>query len=626
MRLQLTQPFLSISHINDIELPAYTLLTGPNGVGKTHLLKGLVDKKISISGENIRNDGDIIYYDWTSFVPGNLKNIRLDQLLEPTQQVYQHLESAKVNTLTMARKLFTSLSTEPFTWESFLAIENNHPEHKKSINNILNNVINVAQQRMHPNNDQKSLFDRALSEHDPKSLVSNPELILGCYPVPEINFFQQSIATIFLAYSDAIARNLMHIGAKSSEALTDIEFENQYGPPPWDLVNDTLCRCGLDFHISHPDPLKSHHGYNPKITKRTSQAQIQFSDMSSGERVLISLALCLYNISDSKIITKKPRMVLFDEIDAVLHPKMSQIAVDVINDNIVKRAQVPVFMTTHAPTTVAVAPEESVHVITEGINIEKCGRQRAIYALTYGIPTLAIDYSGRRQVFVESDNDVKYHESIYTILRASLNSERSLHFIATGVRSSAGDINSGCDNVIRIVNDLRISGNQSVYGLIDWDKKNKCGENIYVIGGDTHYSIENLILNPLALGALLLMEIPQIRNDINFNQFDLFNDPSGKSQLVAEYIINAINNTKTPDMANSIVSYNGRFTCQYPTIYCTMPGHELERLILKRFPILNRLGNHEDSLKSAVIERVFAICPKLIPAAFQTTYDEILNV
>ena len=60
--------------------------------------------------------------------------------------------------------------------------------------------------------------------------------------------------------------------------------------------------------------------------------------------------------------------------------------------------------------------------------------------------------------------------------------------------------------VKKLTNDLRASGNSFVYGIVDWDLKNKSENGVVVIGEGSRYSIENFILDPVYVGIYLLRD------------------------------------------------------------------------------------------------------------------------
>ena len=97
----------------------------------------------------------------------------------------------------------------------------------------------------------------------------------------------------------------------------------------------------------------------------------------------------------------------------------------------------------------------------------KTTKDKALKILTFGVPSLSITYENRRQVFVESKNDVTFYERIYEKLRDKLVDEISINFISSGI-SGQGN----CNQVKEVVNQLTKYGNNFIYGIIDWDLKN----------------------------------------------------------------------------------------------------------------------------------------------------------
>jgi hypothetical protein len=75
--------------------------------------------------------------------------------------------------------------------------------------------------------------------------------------------------------------------------------------------------------------------------------------------------------------------------------------------------KVNVIATTHSPSTLACAPEESIYATSaERAGLQKMTKGRALNLLTAGVPTLAVSFSGRRQVFVESEIDSSIYEGV----------------------------------------------------------------------------------------------------------------------------------------------------------------------------------------------------------------------
>jgi len=114
--------------------------------------------------------------------------------------------------------------------------------------------------------------------------------------------------------------------------------------------------------------------------------EIDFSALSSGEKVLMALVASVYKASMDNVF---PDVLLLDEVDASLHPSMMKNMLEVIKSVFLARS-VRVILVTHSPTTIALAPEESVYVMNgAGLNrIEKKSKQMALSILTEGFATL----------------------------------------------------------------------------------------------------------------------------------------------------------------------------------------------------------------------------------------------
>jgi len=64
VKLQYVSDYLSISKFQDVELPSFTVLTGVNRSGKSHLLKAIELKHVNVIG---LENANIIHFDYESF-------------------------------------------------------------------------------------------------------------------------------------------------------------------------------------------------------------------------------------------------------------------------------------------------------------------------------------------------------------------------------------------------------------------------------------------------------------------------------------------------------------------------------------------------------------------------------
>jgi hypothetical protein len=327
--------------------------------------------------------------------------------------------------------------------------------------------------------------------------------------------------------------------------------------------------------------------------------------------VLTSLALILYGKEEKRF----PNLLLLDEADASLHPSMSKQMIDSLQNVFVKKLGIKVILTTHSPSTVAIAPEESIYVMDKiEKRLKKSVKDDALKILTGGIPNLSIDYKSHRQIFVESPTDAIYYQTIYNKMNASNSLIRKLYFI------SAGYGKSNCDQVIDIVEKLQNAGNKTSYGIVDWDNKDTSRKNILIHGNKRRYSIENFIFDPIYLAILLierkygLLKSAILIEDTE-NQYDLIS--STKAQSAIDFIIKQFE-SKCRGIVNdkSLVDciYSDNVTLKIPNWYLSHNGHDLKNKMVEIFPPLQAIkdgGEYEIELSLIkIIAKVYPFVPK----------------
>jgi hypothetical protein len=420
---------------------------------------------------------------------------------------------------------------------------------------------------------------------------------------------------------------------KSEEVpMTDDEFQASHGEPPWEFVNRVIRRAGLDFYVSHP-PLDESGPFHPTLHKRSTDSRIDFGSLSSGEKILMSLAICVYNSSDVKILPILPKLMLFDEIDATLHPSMAKGVLETITATLLERLSVGVIMTTHSASTVAIAPEESIHVMISGSEgLAKTSKSRALNILTEGVPTLSISFDGRRQVFVEGRADAEVFSTIFRLLRSRLDSERSLEFLATGTRSSNGsDVNTGISIVKSLVKSLADSGNRSVLGLIDHDGKNQGSDRIFILGNGERDGAENFVFDPLIMiGVILRLDggkLSSIGLDSVLPYSEFLNSEISSLQHLVDQIGRHLFDSDG-DQYSKIFYVDGGFI-DVDRRFLHIDDHSLHELYMSKLPILNRVSRPGDGghqLLKHVTENVLTDRPGLIPVALLETFEQMLSV
>jgi ABC-type multidrug transport system ATPase subunit len=582
-----------------IELPNLTILTGVNGAGKTQLLTSIIENQLQLT-ENGAELNPKKYVTHSTLSPN-------DSAVVTRQSVNQNIENI---------------------WNQYNSFLQNYKQNPA-----------IQLQNYFGDSRQIRLIEKIAkdAEKDNGSLTGND--FYKYYPLDDglshPDIFYQNFSNLFKRYNDRLLENKFNKFLKESEKQNEIEYlsDEQFieinGGAPWDFVNKIIKEAKLDYQINSPISLHQDAPFELKLINTFSHSEVKFSDLSSGEKVLMSLALALYN---SKFDIEFPKVLLMDEPDASLHPTMSKQFLEVIENVFVKEKGVRVIITTHSPSTVALAKEEDLFVVNKtGVRIEKTTKDKALKILTAGVPSFSVNYENRRQVFVESANDVAFFEKIYQILSNHLIPEISLTFISSG--ESRTDKNgtkiSNCDQVINITNALRNAGNNFVWGIIDYDDKNKSSAHIKVLGEGKRYSIENYLFDPILVAGLLLREKYIKREDLgltnNETYIDLKKLTKEQLQAIANFIISKIESIVLPKeiVLSEAVLLNG-IEIKIPTWYLNHHGHTLEEAILKAFPELNALKKgKEEALKIEIINKVIDDIPELIS---KDMLDILLNV
>jgi predicted ATPase len=439
------------------------------------------------------------------------------------------------------------------------------------------------------------------------------------------DLFNQNFTLLFKRYQDKALQNQLYqflARTKGQEVkyLEDADFIRTYGEPPWEFLNKFLSEAKLDYRSNIP-ALNKDAPYEFRLVHIHNSASINFKDLSAGERVIMSLVVALYNMS---LNIAFPKVILMDEPDASLHPSMARYLIKVVQDVLVGQRGIKVILSTHSPSTVAMAPEDAVYIMRkEEPRIEKASRDVALKLLTLGVPSLSINYENRKQIFVESKYDVAIYDGVYDKLKDRLLSEISLNFIASGVSGSGS-----CDQVEDIVKRLRDNGNKTVYGIIDWDRKNSGSKYVKVMGFNSRYSIENYILDPLMLGLYLLREKFITREDAGLKHSEMYTDirlfEAQRLQIIINFVLDRIKPELQGEPDNVSVEaqlVNGKII-YLPRWFMLNKGHDLEEKIKKVFPKLNRF-QREGELKMDVIRKVVDDLPELLASDILNIFKEL---
>lgn len=646
MLLTQVRAYRSIKHLPTTTLPDFTVITGLNGSGKSHLLEAIRDGNISTDATSDPLH-EIGLYTWNDLVPNDVGITNISQIYQHRDWFIEQVRTRKsqrtANLLVILNQYgvdgefsndpWEASSRSPSQWKDKLG-ESAGAEIARQLSAIENDLrSHVAGQA--GDDLPKRYLHRLLTESDKRfSDLRTRDFDDRAFRFVGDSMFRQNFGEMFLSYFEKQKANeLRHLAVSkghtpSSPPLSEAEFIEKHGEPPWQFVNDMMRHAKLDFQIDYPTDYEATQ-FSPTLKKISSGEKIEFGALSSGEKVLMSFAFCIYYSTDDRQEIRRPKVLLFDEIDAPLHPSMSKRLIEIMVEFLVRREGIPTILVTHSPSTVAVSPEASIHLLEARTNrLAPESKRRAVSTLTADIPTMSIDFGGRRQVFVESDFDAERYELLWQRLAPHVRSERSLTFIGIGRRKDGQDRNTGCDQVIATVTALSNGGNTSVLGLIDWDGEHPSTERIAVVAEGQRYAIENCLLDPLLIALAVLGE--KDRSTLNFLPSETYASASNMThsrlQEIVDHTCNVIGAVAGLDhnIVSTQVDYVGGLSLTVDERLLFMNGHQLEDYCKAAFPVLKKFHQTGALLKhliESVIDDHRGFCPQAILVALKSLCD-----
>ena len=399
MRLTLARPHKSVLGLDPVELPDFAVLIGRNGVGKTHLLEALKE------GAAVASDipaSEVEMYDFATFSPGNSASVSYPGVgfAASTADAYFTPQANGKSRLALAKEIYDdTLGSIPPGQRHDFDVELRRliagmadfsifpkvraPTHLAEYTvRILDLVLGPMRQR------QQRQQQRGTCGNDPAVLVSLAMKLAGKAP-HEVNredivrashyeggTISNTISQVFTGYKvDAYLWAHKELEKSAGDTYDDLIATYQRdNPPPWnslrkalDEMRDAAGDQGLfDFAFSDPADLSlslsdfQEFTFQAKMTNRTTGAGYDLAALSSGEKVLMTLVLSVFN---QHLGRRRPGLLLLDELDAMLHPSMVAALVSILKTWFVARGT-KVLLTSHSPVTAAMVEDNEIFRIT----------------------------------------------------------------------------------------------------------------------------------------------------------------------------------------------------------------------------------------------------------------------
>lgn len=391
MQLQFKKSYLSISQFNPVELPEFTVLTGVNGSGKSHLLEAIERRDVVIAG---MENSKIVRFNYESFKLENEAAFNAHQLYTERESAWQFFNQHIKNSVSgwknnIGGEYAGFADSCKQSKRSFLEIAN---DKIRSYKTSVKDYFTGTQYR--GNAQAQSIY--SLAKRLPFSIDEIPhDDFVGMYKPYEYknDFLPHQLGKIIWDYYVKFRNNQVNEfenekHGKQYPFVREEDFVSTHGAKPWELMNEILRTFdSLEYKVNSPEGSDVFASFQLKLVHTKNPAlEIDFSALSSGEKVLMALVASVYKASMDNVF---PDVLLLDEVDASLHPSMMKNMLEVIKSVFLARS-VRVILVTHSPTTIALAPEESVYVMNgAGLNrIEKKSKQMALSILTEGFATL----------------------------------------------------------------------------------------------------------------------------------------------------------------------------------------------------------------------------------------------
>jgi len=424
LKLSYKNNYRSITQFNAVELPDFTVLTGVNGSGKSHLLEAIKNGNVDVEG---LTNSHVVLFSYENFRLDNEERFNASKLVSEREQAWKSFQkNIKLKAVKWREKMGAK----------YQDIKRSCEESDTLLWDFKHDAVEIYKQevekyfssdRIRDSQEAKSFYVLAKHLHYCIDEIEHAEFMRLYRPYLFINdFLPFQLGKVFWDYYAKYIHNcnnelLNTKYGKNHTTLTEDDFINRYGAKPWEVVNKIFDTFDiLQYRVTSPEGLDVFGDFQLKLKHiEKDNLEINFMELSSGEKVLMALVASIYkSLSDNHF----PSLLLLDEIDTSLHPSMVNNMLKVI-ESVFLSQNMKVIMVTHSPTTIALAPEESVFVMNPSGNerIVKPTKQEALTVLTEGFATLEqglrlFDQVSRSNIAIITEgNNTKYIQKLFEL-------------------------------------------------------------------------------------------------------------------------------------------------------------------------------------------------------------------
>ncbi|TLD84869.1 AAA family ATPase [Helicobacter trogontum] len=409
-------------------IPQFAVITGENGAGKTALLEQINQSSLSSDYGN-KKIFDISNHFEIKFITDiALKNpaYTFDKYtLEGIQTACRVILDIKKNNniVAIANRNFQVTHGKQISLEDFIKNNTNQLDEaeKRTFKVWRDTIIDIFKRyegffKRHNMTKEKLLFEMTEDEIE-AWLNSLNDINLESKPmIFEEELLVNTFGNYFIKFEN-YKRTLEQKVENQNKTIKEIYkmAESKVGKNPLDRINEILQKYYSKYNIAVKRDITS----EIKLFCRevNTDIEVPLDSLSLGEQIIIHLVLWQYENT-----TLDSLVLLLDEPDSHLNPKMAKMLIDILKNVVVKEFGCQVIMTTHSLSSVAYCDDEDLFYMENG-EIKKIDKKQAIENLTDGVMTFntamgiieQIQTSSKPTLLVEGSLDKIHIENFYKL-------------------------------------------------------------------------------------------------------------------------------------------------------------------------------------------------------------------
>ncbi|SDM41059.1 AAA family ATPase [Pedobacter antarcticus] len=374
----------AIKSAKSIELPDLTILTGENGSGKTQLLSWMYNHMYEFREYfQFDNDDETTFPCLTDDNGNALKNIyyaKPGMRSEQNTPLYQDFD-----TLSIFKNIQAEWAPLNLIIKCYIDLTGIEIEFASEEANLINQTIESLFKTI--TKGQLAYENTIIVDTGQIRIVK--DLAVKCNKeIQKLTFID--FLTFYEFSSSFFSTSLLLLFHQFCLKRTYYPHLTVDVRAPWDVFNDISTNAGFGYKIEYsPSDSYNKLGSIQLIRLDNSNVKVPFEGLSSGETSILALIFAVYSSSTGG---KFPDVLLLDEADAFLHPSFAKVFIDILlNIQSSSKNALKIIMTTHSPSTVALAPAESIFIMEKGVGYPvKANQQTAVHNLSNGMATMTL--------------------------------------------------------------------------------------------------------------------------------------------------------------------------------------------------------------------------------------------